>query len=86
MNPVARAVSSLLKSSSVWSVTSKGATDEDREGGSELEFQGILKSLGVTAESSDCLLISDDASCIHLREGSMEQMGSSSYHIQSYAH
>jgi hypothetical protein len=33
MNPVARAVSSLLKSSSVWSTPSNALGDEDRSGG-----------------------------------------------------
>lgn len=45
MKPVARAVSSLLKSSSVWSPDSKGLTDDAREGGgSEPACHKILRS------------------------------------------
>lgn len=45
MKPVAREVSSLLKSSSVWSPESGGLADKDREGGgSEPVFRGFLSS------------------------------------------
>ena len=45
MNPVAREVSSLLKSSSVWSPESGGLADKDREGGgSEPVFRAVFGS------------------------------------------
>lgn len=76
MKPVARAVSSLLKSSSVWSPASRGLTDDAREGGgSEPVCHEILRSpaaerhaSGLTSKSgADSWLILDNIDNIGYR-------------------
>ena len=64
INPVARAVSSLLKSSFVWSTTSKGPSDDDIEGGgSELALHDNLRSIFAMPPPSGCSVRSGGASC-----------------------